>query len=114
MTNFVNCLVRLPNLRALDILSTTHIGPITRGFKPKRARFPSIRELAIHNKLAKFVGNFPNVESITVIEYSYGCAKVLGLHGKGLEKLKYVGGVIKQEIWQSESRNTFWSEAPVY
>jgi len=114
MTKFVDCLVRLPNLRTLDILSATNIDPVTKGFGRKCARFPSIRELAIHNELVKFVGSFPNVESIEVIEYSHGSAEVLGLHGKGLKKLKRVAGIIKGEVWQSECGNTFWSEAPDY
>jgi len=114
MTKFVDCLVRLPNLRALDILSATHIDLVTEGFWRNCARFPSIRELAIHNELVKFVGKFPNVESIKVIESSHGCAEVVGLHGKGLKKLKRVAGIVEGEIWQGEYGNTFWSEAPDY
>ena len=94
MTKFVNCLVQLPNLRTLEILSSTHIGPITRALKRKCARFPNIRELGISNNSAKFVGSCPNVEAVTATGgLSLVGAKILSSYGKGLERLKRVVGV---------------------
>ena len=88
MTVFVDCLVQLPNLRTLEIFSTSHIGPITRGLKRKCARFPSIRELGISNMSAKFVGSCPNVESVTAAGgLCYDGATLLSSYGKELKKL---------------------------
>jgi hypothetical protein len=112
MTKFVDCLVRLPNLRTLEIFSASHISLVTRGLKRKCARFTSIRELWISNILAKFVGSCPNVESVIVTDgLSRDGAKTLSSYGKELKRLKRVVGVYSDQVWQGELRDTFWSEA---
>lgn len=115
MTKFIDCLVRLPNLRTLEIFSTTHLGPITRGLKRKCAQFPSIRELGISNSTVKFVGSCPNVESIIVTDgLSWDGAPILSSYGKGLGKLRRVVGINECYVRQGELRDAFLSGTPVY
>jgi len=110
MTVFIDCLIRLPNLRTLEIFSTSHIGPITKGLKRKSARFPSIRELEVSNALAKFVGCCPNVESVSYADgLSWDGATLLCSYGKELKKLKRVLGVSEGCTWLGELKDTFWS-----
>jgi len=94
MTKFVDCLVRLPNLKTLEIFGTTHLGPITKGLKRKCARFPGISELGISNATVKFVGSCPNVETIIATDgLSWDGAPILSSYGKTLEKLRRVVGI---------------------
>lgn len=106
MTVFVDCLVRLPNLRTLEIFSTSHLDPITRGLKRKCARFPSIRELGISNATMKFVGSCPNVESVIVTDGLSGDgAPILSSYGKELGKLKRVVGVNECYVREGELKD---------
>ncbi|KAF9782927.1 hypothetical protein BJ322DRAFT_182548 [Thelephora terrestris] len=99
MSKFIDCLVRLPNLRTLEVFSTSHLSPIPRGLKRKSAKFPSVRELAIGDRTAKFIGSCPNVETVTApIQLSLGGANVLSSYGKELEKLKRVVGVSEDGV----------------
>lgn len=106
MTKFVDCLVRLPNLRTLEVFTASHIGPITRGLKRKCAQFTSVRELWISDKTVKFIGSCPNVESI-IAPYglSWDSNQVLCSYtGQGLGKLKRLVGVNKCHVGQGELR----------
>ena len=94
MTKFIDCLIQMPNLRTLEVFSASHISPITKGLKRKSARFPSIRALAISDRTAKFVGNCPNVETVTAPDRlgSDGAA-ILSSYGGVLKNLKRIVGV---------------------
>lgn len=106
MSKFIDCLVRLPNLKTLEVFSTSHIGPITRGVRRKSARFPSIRELAISNRTAKLVGCCPNVETVTAPDQlSLDGATILSSHGKELGKLRRVVGVAEESVQQGEPKD---------
>ena len=91
MTKFVDVLVRLPNLRVLELLGVTHRSPVTRGLKRKCARFPNIREMTVSSIYPDFVRSCPNLESLT---FRYGLVEnsstTLGSYGA---ELKRVGGV---------------------
>jgi hypothetical protein len=107
ITTFVDCLARLPNLRTLEIFSTTHFGPITRGLKLKSARFPGIRELRISDATVKFVGSCPNVESVIVTDgFSRDGASILSSYGKELRKLERVIGVNECYVREGELRHS--------
>ena len=104
MTKMVDCLANLPNLRSLEVFSTTHIGPVTKGLNRRCAQFPTIRELWIGDKLAKFVGSCPNVEIVTATGRLSRDIDVLGSHGNELKWLKRVAGVHPESIWRGELR----------
>ena len=106
MRNFVDCLVRLPNLRTLDILSTSYIYPVEQGLERECARFPSIRELWLGDMLGTFIGSCPNVESVTVVGGLSSDVRVLCLQAKELKKLKRVAGVHKLHVLSGELRDT--------
>jgi hypothetical protein len=94
MTKFINCLIQLPNLRTLEVFSASHISPITKGLKRKSAKFTSVRELAISNRTAKFVGSCPNVETVMAPDrLSLDGAAVLSSYGMVLKRLKRVVGI---------------------
>lgn len=65
MIKFVDCLVRLPNLRTLEILGAGPRAPISKALKRKYATFPSIRELRITPACHHFIKNCPNLETLT-------------------------------------------------
>ena len=65
-TVFVDCLVRLPNLRTLDVLFTSRVNTVKQELKLGGARFSSIRGLLIGDELLEFIENCPNVESVMV------------------------------------------------
>ena len=65
MRKFVDTLVRLPNLRRLELLSVTHRTPVTIELKRKCAKFPNIREMAVENLYPDFIKSCPNLESLT-------------------------------------------------
>ena len=105
MTKFVDCLVRLPNLRTLDIFSTSRVDltPMKQELGRECVRFPSIRELWVCSLLVAFVGNCPNVESVTVTD---GLSiEVLCSRREELKKLKRVAGVQKEYVLQREHRH---------
>ena len=65
MNMFVNTLVRLPNLRRLELLSVSHRSPVTTGLKRKCARFPNIREMVVDDAYPDFIKSCPNLEDLT-------------------------------------------------
>ena len=62
---FIDVLVRLPNLRTLELVNITRRTPVTKELKRKCARFPSIREMTVCSKYPDFIRACPNLESLT-------------------------------------------------
>lgn len=112
LTKFVDCLVLLPNLEALEVFRANPEGPPQKELGWERARFPSVRELVVEDTTATLVGCCPNVESVVFTDgfYSENPA-TLGLHEKGLEKLKRFVGVGMPGVELGEPRHRCWSEA---
>ena len=100
MTKFVDVLVRLPNLRTLELLHVTHRGPVTRALKRKCAQFPSIREMTVCTICPDFIKTCPNLESLT-FRHGFGrvAADALSLYGAGLRRVK---GVMTHYSWSME------------
>ena len=91
MTKFVDTLVRLPNLRTLELLDITHADPVTRELKRECAQFPSIREITVCPMYPDFVRSCPNLESLTLRRHFVQCSReTIGLCGA---RLRRVGGV---------------------
>jgi len=90
MIKFLDCLVWLPNLKTLEILSIGLNAYPSRNLR-RRARFPSIRELRITSLFHRFVRKCPNLESLTLTDgrYTYSPVPI----GPYCRKLKRVGGV---------------------
>jgi len=91
MKKFVDTLVRLPNLRTLELLSVSHRSPITTGLKRKCAQFPTIREMTVCSMYPDFIKSCPNLESLTFRRgfVLYSCTTISS-YGAGLKR---VGGV---------------------
>ena len=111
LTIFIDCLVRLPNLRILEIFTPN----VSLGASLERecARFPSIRELWVMGSSTSLVRYCPNVESLTVTGLGPQDPGVLHLYGCHLKKLKRVAGISLQYI-PGELRETFWPGAPIH
>ena len=91
MTKFVDLLVRLPNLRTLELLGVTHRSPVTRGLKRKCAKFPNIREMTVCSTYPDFIRSCPNLESLAFRHgFDQGSSDALSSYGS---ELKRVGGV---------------------
>ena len=90
MTKFVDVLVRLPNLRTLELLGVSHRSPVTRGLKRKCAKFPNIREMIVCSTYPDFIRSCPNLESLTFRHGSPEDHNALSSYGA---ELKRVGGV---------------------
>lgn len=88
MTRFVDCLVRLPNLKTLEILSVSSRAPIPKALKRKYAKFPSICELRITHACHHFIKNCPNLETLTFVNGLDTHAPVtICSHGGGLKRI---------------------------
>ena len=97
MSKFIDCLIRLPNLRTLEVFSASHISPITRGLIRKSARFHTVRELVITNRTAKFIGNCPNVETVMAPDLlNLDGAAILISYKMVLKNLKRVIGIAEK------------------
>ena len=106
MTKFIDCLIRLPNLRTLEVFSTTNLYNVKRGLRRKSAKFPSVRELVINERTAGFIRSCPNVEVITAPSgLSDEGAKILNTHGRRLKNLKRVVGVNERCVRLGEFRD---------
>ena len=90
MTKFVDVLVRLPNLRTLELLEVSHRDPVTRGLKRKCAKFPSIREMIVSSTYPDFIKSCPNLESLTFRDGMDDVSTTLSSYGA---ELRRVGGV---------------------
>lgn len=91
MRKFVDTLVRLPNLRTLELLSVSHRSPVTKGLKRKCAKFPNIREMIVDDVYPDFIKSCPNLRSLTFRHgfSSFACVAI-PLYGA---ELKRVAGV---------------------
>ena len=91
MRTFVDTLVRLPNLRRLELLSVSHRCPVTAGLKRKCAQFPNIREMVVDRMYPDFIKSCPNLESLTFRD-GLGSRSSAAIESYGVE-LKRVAGV---------------------
>ena len=88
MTKFVDCLVRLPNLKTLEILRVSSRGPVSKALKRKYARFPSIRELRITHACHHFIRNCPNLENLIFTNgLDMHSPASIRSHGGGLKRI---------------------------
>lgn len=88
MERFVGCLVRLPNLKTLDILSANSRAPISKALKRKYVIFPSIRELRIIQACHHFIKNCPRLEDVTFVTgLDVHASDTIRSHGKGLKRI---------------------------
>ena len=88
MKKFIDTLVRLPNLRRLELLSVSHRSPVTAQLKRKCAVFPNIREMIVDNTYPDFIKCCPNLESLAFIRTvdKHAC-RAIELHGAGLKRV---------------------------
>jgi hypothetical protein len=88
VTKLVDCLVRLPNLKTLEILSAGSRAPISKALKRKYAVFPSIRELRITPACHHFVRKCPNLDSLIFTStMDTHAPSTIRSHGGGLKRL---------------------------
>ena len=91
MTKFMDCLVLLPNLKTLEIFSTSPDEMLLE-VKRRSPRFSGVCELVIGGTTVEFLWRCPNVESLTI----RGTPRYTALRdsrGKKLKKLRRVAGV---------------------
>ena len=106
---FVDCLVRLPNLRSLEVFCPAwHAGSLTKELELECAQLPSIRDLGV-SRVSIPVRGCPNVESITVSRGFFTDIEMLCTYGR---RLRRVAGISRQHLWRGEFRDTFSSEVP--
>ena len=88
MTKFVDCLVQLPNLKTLEILSVSSRAPVSKALKQKHARFLSICELRITHACHHFIRNCPNLENLTLTDgLDIHSLYTIHSHSKGLKRI---------------------------
>jgi len=88
MKKFVDTLLRLPNLRTLELLGISHRSPVAAGLKRKCATFPNIREMIISPKYPDFVMSCPNLESLTFRHgFTSRSSVAINLCGAGLTRI---------------------------
>lgn len=88
MKKFVDTLVRLPNLRRLELLDVSHRSPITVGLKRKRASFPNIREILVNCTYPDFIKSCPNLESMSFRRGLDECGcRAMESYGTGLKRV---------------------------
>ena len=92
MRKFIDVLVRLPDLRTLELLSSTRTKPIMNALKRKCANFPSIREITVGGSVCPdFMKACPNLESVTFRDdFGKIDTDALSLYGAGLKRVKGV------------------------
>jgi len=91
MTIFFDCLVRLPNLKTLEILKVDSQVPISKVFESVDTILPSTRALCITRTCRPFIRNCPNLEDLT---FTTGlCTRALGTVRLYGEELKRIAGV---------------------
>lgn len=88
MTRFVDCLVRLPNLKTLEILGAGPRAPISKALSRKYAVFPRIRELRITPACHHFIRKCPNLKNLTFTgTMDIHAPSTLESYGKELERV---------------------------
>ena len=88
MKKFVDTLVRLPNLRTLELLSVSHRSPVTTGLRRKCAKFPKIREMIVDDTYPDFIKSCPNLRNLTFRHgFSPRACVAITLHGAGLKRV---------------------------
>ena len=88
MEKFIDTLLRLPNLRRLELLSVSHRSPVAAALKRKSTIFPNIREMAFGAMCPNFIKSCPNLESLTfrcVLDHS--ACRAIKMHGAGLKRI---------------------------
>ena len=99
MSKFVNVLVRLPNLRTLELLGVTRRTPVTKELKRKCASFPSIREMTVCSKYPDFIRACPNLESLTFRHCLVrNSSTALSSYGAELKRVRGVGTFIAMDV----------------
>jgi len=106
MTNFVDCLVLLPNLRTLEVFNVNRTSLVVRELGLERAQFPSIRELWVNGVSVLFARTCPNMETVTITGSEPQDIGSLCLYGYGLKRLKRVAGVPKEYVQRGELKDT--------
>ena len=94
MKKFVECLVRLPNLKTLEILRVSSRAPISKALKRKNATFPGVRVLRITHASHHFIRNCPNLEDLTFTTgLDTHTFTTLRSHGSGLKRIMGVDDI---------------------
>jgi len=111
MAKFVDCLVRLPNLKTLEVLKVSSRAPVSKALKRKHAVFPSIRALRITYTCHHFIRNCPNLEDVTFTAPLDSHARAtIRSHGKGLKRVvgvdSYPSGGLDGELVNNSSSLT--------
>ena len=101
---FVDCLVQLPNLRTLEILSANRVSLAVTALEWKCAQLPSICELWVNGVSVPLVESFPSVESVMISSLDPQYTRLLCLFRNGLKRLKCVAGIPPQYVWRGELR----------
>ena len=107
MNKFIDCLVRLPNLKTLEILDIDPGDAIPRALKRELATFtlPSVRELRILPECHHLVENCPNLESLIFTRPADERAHSTVLsHGQGLRCIAGMS-LYRERDLNSESLN---------
>ena len=86
MTKFVECLVRLPNLKTLEILGARPQALISKALECENAVSPSIRELRIGSANHHFIKNCPNLENLILTSLDLVALSTILWHGGGLKR----------------------------
>ena len=96
---FVECIVRLPNLKTLEVLEVRARAPISKALRRKHAIFPTIRELRITPACHHFIRKCPNLKDLTFTTTmdTYAPSTLLA-YGKGLRRVAGVTGGVHGEL----------------
>ena len=116
MVKFIDCLIRLPNLKTLEILSVSSRAPISKALKWKHAIFPTIRELRITHDCHHFIRNCPNLENLTLTDgFDIYSPDTVRSHGVGLKRIAGVNVFTRHygEGVGGESEQIVQSEQPL-
>jgi len=117
MEIFIYCLVRLPNLKTLDILDASPQASISEALRRKNVIFPSIRELRITQACHRFIRSCPKLEDVTFVTgLDAHAGATIRSHGKGLKRIAGVdvysrGSLEGALINESSSLDNFSKEA---
>ena len=112
MTKFFDCLVLLPNLKTLEIFSTSHDGMFLE-VKGRSTQFPSVRELVGGERAMEFLWRCPNVERLTIRGTPRDNA-LPASHGENLKQLRRIAGVREGVVGTGKLKDTFWLEAFIH